>query len=47
MTTKLPSQIIFQKLMIEIGGGWYTEKITKGLPPPRRPKSSKKTREGG
>ena len=30
-----------QKLMTEIGGGWYMEKITKGLPPLRRPKLSK------
>ena len=27
--------------MTEIGGGWYTEKIIKGLPPLRRPKLSK------
>ena len=31
--------------MTEIGGGWYTRKITKGLPPIRRPKLSKKAQE--
>ena len=31
----------FQKLMTEIGGGWYMEKLTKGLPLLRRPKLSK------
>ena len=31
-----------QKLMTEIGGGWYLEKVTKGLPPLRRPKLSKR-----
>ena len=31
--------------MTEIGGGWYMEKITKGLPPLRRPKLSKKSQE--
>ena len=30
-----------QKLMTEIGGGWYMEKIAKGLPPLRRTKISK------
>ena len=30
-----------QKLMTEIGGGWYMEKLTKGLPLLRRPKLSK------
>ena len=35
----------FQKLMTEIGGGWYIEKITKGLPPLRRPKLGKKAQE--
>ena len=34
-----------QKLMTALGGGWYMEKITKGLPPLRRPKPSKKTQE--
>ena len=29
------------KLTTGIGGGRYMEKITKGLPPPRRPKLSK------
>ena len=27
--------------MTEIGGGWYMEKMTKGLPPLRRQKLSK------
>ena len=31
--------------MTKIGGGWYIEKITKGLPPLRRPKLSKKSQE--
>ena len=31
----------FKKLMTEIGGGWYMEKITKLLPPLRRPELSK------
>ena len=34
-----------QKLMTEIGGGWYTEKITKGLTLLRIPKLSKKAQE--
>ena len=34
-----------QKLLTEIGGGWYTEEITKGLPPFRRPKICKKSQE--
>ena len=34
-----------QKLMTEIGGGWYMEIIAKGLPPLRRPKLSKKAQE--
>ena len=33
-----------QKLMTYIGGGWYTKK-TKGLPPLRRTKLSKKSQE--
>ena len=31
--------------MTEIGGGWYMKKITKGLPPLRRPKLSKKAHD--
>ena len=31
-----------QKLMIKIGCGWYMGKSSKGLPPLRRPKLSKK-----
>ena len=31
--------------MTEIGGGWYTEKITKGLQPLMRPKLIKKSQE--
>ena len=31
--------------MTEIGGGWYMEKITKGLPPLRRPTLNKKAQE--
>ena len=31
-----------QKLMTDIGGGWYTEKSANGLPPLRRTKLSKK-----
>ena len=42
MTTKpLITRQKVQKLMIEIGGGWYTKKITKGPPPLRRSKLSK------
>ena len=35
----------FQKLITEIGGGCCIRKITKGLPPLRRPTLSKNTRE--
>ena len=31
--------------MTEIGGGWYMEIISKGLPPLRRPKISKKAQD--
>ena len=34
-----------QKLLTEICGGWYMEKITKGLPPLRKQKLSKKSQE--
>ena len=42
MTKPLSPRQKVQKLMTEIGGGWYMEKITKRLPPLRRPKLSKK-----
>ena len=32
----------FQKLMTDIGGEWYMEKGSKGLPPLKRTKLSKK-----
>ena len=32
-----------QKLLTEIGGGWYMKKMTKGIPPLRRPKLSKQS----
>ena len=35
----------FQKLMTDIGGGWYMEKSDKGLPILRRTKLSKKAQE--
>ena len=31
-----------QKVITEVGGGWYMEKNDKGLPPLRRPKLRKK-----
>ena len=34
-----------QKLMTDIGGGWYMEKSARGLPPLRRSKLSKKAQE--
>ena len=34
-----------QKLMTDIGGGWYMENSAKGLPPLRRTKPSKKAQE--
>ena len=34
-----------QKLMTDIGGGWYMEKSAKGLPTLRRTKLSKKSQE--
>ena len=42
MTKALSPKQKVQKLMTEIGGGWYMKKSAKGLPPPRRPKLSKK-----
>ena len=41
MIKELSPKQKLQKLMIEIGGGWYMEKITKGLPPLRISKLSK------
>ena len=34
-----------QKMLIDIGGGWYTEKSVRGLPPLKRTKLSKKAQE--
>ena len=34
-----------QKLMTDIGGGWYMGKSAKGLPPLKRSKLSKKAQE--
>ena len=39
-----PKQKI-QKLMTDIGGGWYMEKSAKGLPPLSRTKLVKKSQE--
>ena len=44
-TKKVSPRQKVQKLMTEIGGEWYMEKSTKGLPPLRRPKLSKKAQE--
>ena len=41
MTKPLSQKQKVQKLMIEIGGGWYTKKIIKRPPPLRRSKLSK------
>ena len=38
----LPPKQKVQKLMTDIGGGWYTEKSAKGLPKFRRTNLSKK-----
>ena len=40
----IPKQKV-QKLMTEIGGGWYMKKIVKGLPPLIIPKLSTKAQE--
>ena len=45
MTKALSPQQKVQKLMTEIGGGWYIVNIAKGLPPLRRPKIGKKLQE--
>ena len=42
MTKPLSPRQKVQKLIIEISVGWCMEKRTKGLPPLRRPKISKK-----
>ena len=34
-----------QKLMTDIGGGWYMKKISKGIPPLKRSKLSKKAQD--
>ena len=34
-----------QKLMTDIGGGWYLKKCEKGLPPLKRIKLSKKAQD--
>ena len=39
MTKPLSTRQKVQKLTTEIGGGWYMEKITEGLPALRRPKN--------
>ena len=39
ITKKLSPRQKFQKLMTEISGGQYMEKITKGLPPLRIPQT--------
>ena len=41
----LTSKQKLQKLMTDIGGGWYMEKSASGLPPLRRTKLSKKAQE--
>ena len=43
MTKTLSSKQKVQKLMIEIGGGWYMKKSAKGLPPLKIPTLSKKS----
>ena len=43
-TALTPKQKV-QKIMTNIGGGWYTENSSKGLPPLRRTKPSKKSQE--
>ena len=34
-----------QKVITDIGGGWFLEKCKKGLPPLKRTKLSKKSQE--
>ena len=45
MTEPLIPKQKFQKIMTEIGGGWYMKKIVKGLPPRIIPKLSKKAQD--
>ena len=45
MTKELSPKQKVQRIMTEIGGGWYMEKRIKGLPALRRPKLSKKSQE--
>ena len=45
ITKQLSLRQKVQKLMTEIGVGWWMEKITKGLPPLRRPRLSKISQE--
>ena len=45
MTEALSPKPKFQKLMTEIGGGWYMEKSYKGLPPIKISKLSKKAQD--
>ena len=42
---KLTSREKNQKLMTDIGGGWYLKKCKRGLPPLERKKLSKKAQE--
>ena len=42
MKKSLTTKQKVQKLMTDIGGGWYMGNIAKGLPPLRRTKLSKK-----
>ena len=45
MIEALFSKEKFQKLMTEIGGGWYMERSVKGLPPLRISQLSKKSQD--
>ena len=45
MTKPLSLRQKVQKLMTEIGDGWYIKKITERLPPLKRPKPSKKSQD--
>ena len=45
MSKPLSPKQKFQKLMIKIGGGWCMGESSKGLPPLRRPKLSKKVQD--
>ena len=42
---ELPPNQKVQKIMTDIGGGFYMEKIAKGLPPSKRSKISKISQE--